>query len=281
LPAETVPPVTPVAAAANAVAEEDPDQLDPQDSLAAPETPEPQEAQDSQADPNLLLASNLFSPHAAPAQEVNPEAPDLRDPQDNLELPDSPANPEETQLLAHQDPQDPQVSLDNQDTPEAPDSLVPQLQARTLLHHHQDPQESKDPQVNPDSLEDQDSPEAQDSLAPRDPQDHLEAQETMVNPDPQDNPASQDTPANQVSARNTAPWTEESSSPMVPDVLKRRTRRNSKSENKPGDNNNIKSYTNYFFFDHPFPIIIAVIRLFLSCRPIDQKLPFHNYKFIL
>jgi hypothetical protein len=284
LPAETVPPVTPAAVAASAVPEEDPAPLDLQDSPAVPETPDRQEPPDNPANLPPLLASSQSSLHADLAQEASPETPDLKDSPVNLEPPDSPELLAETLPPAHLAHLDHLDNLDNPDTQEAQDNPELLLPARTLLPHHQAHQESKDLEDPRDSLEPPDSLEPQDSPAQRDLPAHLEAPETMDSPVSLDPPDSPDTPASPVSARNTAPSTEESSSPTAPDVLKRRTTTGN-DESHPGDNN-IKSFKNnnfnkFFESSDHFTTFITVIRIFLLLPTIDQSCPFQNYKFIL
>jgi len=196
------------------------DQLDLPALAESPETQDPPEAQDN-PELHLPLHALLQLLHRANhAQEVNQDQPDHPDPVANPAVPDSQAKEAETQLPDHQDHPAPTVSQDRQVNPELQEDPVNQA-------HHLKAELAHQAQL--EMLELQDSPEAQDKLelqvnqAAQDQKDLQAVQDNqamtviLANQDPLDNLAVVET---RVSAPNTAPSMEESSSRMELVVVK-------------------------------------------------------------
>jgi len=180
-----------------------------------------------------------------PVAQENPVLPGLQEHQESHRLSHaSPslrhrASPAHLDPLDRPDPQDHRETLDPQASLEIPDKTHPQASQARRVHQanreHQDspePQESPEPPPNllrsfpdpqdhremPDRQEHQASPEgqeatvSQDQQAPRDPLDHLDPQETTANREHLVSQERLEAPERRVSARNTVPSTEESSS---------------------------------------------------------------------
>jgi hypothetical protein len=169
-------------------------------------TPDLQVDQVNQVNLILLHAHNILNLHADPALVVNPDAQDLPDPLDNLDMLEH-----QDKALATRNPASPehQVNLDIPDNLETQVNLVNQehlLILRELHTHYLDHQVMLEHQVSLENLDNLDMLEGPDNL---DQKVHLEAQDSQETMDNLDNLVIQDQKVvkeNVESARNTAPW---------------------------------------------------------------------------
>lgn len=190
---------------------------EPRDPLADPanqESPEPQEHQETPENRQLHPASQQLLHHANPAHR---DLPDHQDPQELQASPESLALPdgqEPTPHPAHQDLGDLPDQLEKPDHRDLPESPVYPLNQKHLRRASQERLENRDLLAHPDN------PDHQEPTVPLDPPDRkeslvqMEFPDQMVRPDLPDLPAQLEPPARKVSARNTAPPTEESFSRM-------------------------------------------------------------------
>jgi len=192
-----------------------PASLDPRDrpeGLASPESLELQETPEPLASRRSPLVSQPRRRRASPAPRDLPDHQVLQDPQESLERLEPPDAQVQMLPQAHQDP------VDHQDQPERLDPKDPQenqespLSQRPLPPESQERLESQDPRDRPDLPDPQDPTDLQDRLARKDHLVPMELQDPTATQDPLVHLDRPEPPARKVSARNTAPPTEESSS---------------------------------------------------------------------
>jgi hypothetical protein len=191
-----------------------------QEDQDAQESREHQDCQETQANHPSNLANQSLHHHASLVQLVHQGHPVLQAPLGMLANRAHQATQEATPHPENQDQRDHQAHLaarDNQDHPENQElqlnhpHLNPDLPDQSEMLAHPDPQALQDSQ---DQMQDQ------DPLDPKDPQARQAHLETTANRAHQDNLERQEMPERRVSARNTAPSMEVSSSRMEHAVVK-------------------------------------------------------------
>jgi hypothetical protein len=189
----------------------------------------PMVSQEIQASRPSNLASQLLHHHANHARKA------LQDQQDHQDLQAMPVNQDnqdnqdKTLHLANRDQKDHRDHQDSLANPAHQEKMVPRRPHRQVNLGPPDQLETKDHQDHQDLPETQAATPDQDQPDQRDLQDHQDLQETTDSPVLPASLARQETQEKRVSARNTAPWTEVSSSKMELVAVKKRDGMGSRS----------------------------------------------------